>query len=75
MVDECFADLLVESGVLEELKTVSDIVGAQEAQLLNYLKAANIVTGLLLNCGKKPDHERNLFTNLKKPLLSALFEQ
>lgn len=74
IVGEYFADLLVQSVVLVELKTVSAIIAAHEAQLLNYLKATNIEVGLLLNFGEKPDHKRKLFTNDNKPLLSNLFD-
>ena len=74
IVGEYFADLLVENLVLVELKAVSAIIAAHEAQLLNYLKATNIEVGLILNFGEKPDHKRKLFTNDNKPLLSTLFE-
>ena len=74
VVGEYFADLLVEQVVLVELKASSMLVGAHEAQLLNYLRATNIEVGLLLNFGEKPDHKRKLYTNDNKPLLSVLFD-
>jgi GxxExxY protein len=69
VVGEYYADLLVEDLVLVELKAASKIIGAHEAQLINYLRATNIEVGLLLNFGEKPDHKRKIFTNDKKPLL------
>lgn len=49
IVGEYFADLLVESKVIVELKTVERIEKIHEAQLLNYLKATGIKVGLLVN--------------------------
>ena len=53
-VGEYFADLLVEGAVIVELKAVSAIIEAHEAQWLNYLRATGIRVGLLLNFGPKP---------------------
>lgn len=44
-------DLVVEECVIVELKAVTRIVTAHEVQLVNYLTAAGIDTGLLLNFG------------------------
>jgi GxxExxY protein len=74
VVGKYFADLLIEEIVLVGLKASSTLVGAHEAQLLNYLRATNIEVGLLLNFGEKPDHKRKLYTNDNKPLLSVLFD-
>lgn len=49
IVGEFVIDLLVESKIIIELKAVSKILPVHEAQLLNYLKAANIKLGLLVN--------------------------
>ena len=49
MVGEYFADILVENRVIIELKTVECIERIHEAQVLNYLKAAGIKIGLLVN--------------------------
>lgn len=45
------ADLFVEDSVLVELKAIRTLTEADDAQLLNYLKAAGIHLGLLLNFG------------------------
>ncbi len=51
VVGEYFADLIVEAAVIIELKAVRSIDPVHQAQLLNYLKATGIHTGLLLNFG------------------------
>jgi GxxExxY protein len=45
-------DLIVERRVLVELKACTRLEGVHEAQILNYLKAAGIRIGLLMNFGK-----------------------
>ena len=42
-------DLLVENQVIVELKSVDNLSGLHKAQLLTYLKLANLRYGLLLN--------------------------
>lgn len=42
-------DLLVENELIIELKSVSKLKGIHEAQLLTYMKLANIQKGLLIN--------------------------
>ena len=49
VVGEYIADILVESRVIVELKTVEHLDKVHEAQLLNYLKATGIKVGLLVN--------------------------
>jgi len=49
IVGEYIADIIVENQVLIELKAVSNLSSAHEAQVLNYLKATNIKIGLLVN--------------------------
>lgn len=50
-VGEYVADLLVAGELLIELKSVKETSEAHKAQLLNYLKATGLKTGLLLNFG------------------------
>ena len=47
-----FADLLVEDQVIVELKAVKALAPEHQAQVINYLKATGIDTGLLLNFGR-----------------------
>jgi GxxExxY protein len=42
-------DLLIEDKLIVELKSVEAILPIHEAQLLTYMKLANISTGLLIN--------------------------
>jgi GxxExxY protein len=72
LVGEYYADLIVADCVIIELKAIASLCSANEAQLLNYLKATKIEVGLLLNFGQKPEHRRKYFTNDRKDLLSVL---
>jgi GxxExxY protein len=60
------SDLLVEDLVIVETKAKESLREEHEAQLINYLKAAQIEVGLLLNFGKKADFRRKIFTNARK---------
>jgi len=51
IVGEYVADLVVEGSVIVELKALKAFDTIHQAQLLNYLKATGIHTGLLLNFG------------------------
>jgi GxxExxY protein len=42
-------DLLVESSVVVDIKCVDQLAGIHEAQMLTYLRHANVKTGLILN--------------------------
>lgn len=58
-----FADIVVNNCVIVELKAGEGLVEEHEAQLINYLKATDIETGLLLNFGKDPQYKRKAFSN------------
>lgn len=62
-VGEYFADLIVESCVIAELKAAESLCDEHEFQLINYLKATEIEVGLLFNFGKKPEFKRKVFSN------------
>lgn len=62
-VGEYYPDLIVNNEVILELKAADYIVEEFEAQLINYLRATDIETGLLLNFGKKPEIKRKIFDN------------
>ena len=61
-----FADMLVEGGVICELKAVKALLPEHESQLIHYLKATDTSIGLLLNFGapslevKRKIYSRNL---------------
>ena len=51
LIGDYVADLIIERCLLIELKAVSRLNKAHEAQLMNYLRATGISVGLLLNFG------------------------
>lgn len=65
-VGDYFADLVVESTILVELKAVNALEWAHEKQVLNYLKATNLEVGLLFNFGPRPQVRRLVFDNDRK---------
>jgi len=64
VVGEYIADILVESKVIVELKTVETIDKIHEAQLLNYLKATGIQVGILVNFKHPKAEIRRMVFNL-----------
>ena len=60
-----FADLIVNSCVILEIKAAEALHQQHEYQLINYLKATEIEVGLLLNFGKTPEFRRKIFSNKK----------
>jgi len=65
-VGEYYADILVATKVIVEIKATRNLALENEAQLLNYLKATDIEVGLLLNFGPKPQIKRKAFDNYRK---------
>lgn len=51
ILGEFFADIVVDHKIILELKAVSNLIPAHEAQLLHYLKSSGIKVGYLLNFG------------------------
>ena len=52
-IKQFMCDIVAEGKVLVELKALGHLSGTEEAQVLNYLKAAGLKIGLLINFGKK----------------------
>ncbi len=52
------ADLLVEGKVIVEVKTSDKLAPIHEVQVINYLRAADVSVGLLLNYGPQPMFRR-----------------
>jgi len=61
-----FADLVVDSTVIVELKVARAIERIHEAQLRHYLKATDLEIGLLLNFGECPQFRRIFLDNEHK---------
>ena len=53
MIGDFLADIIVEDSLILELKAVSAFNSAHEVQLVNYLTATKLETGLLINFGAK----------------------
>ena len=58
VVGDFFADLLVENKVVVEVKATDKYTNVFEAQLLNYLKAAGLQVGLIINFGPSVEVKR-----------------
>jgi GxxExxY protein len=55
-------DFVCYHEVIVEIKAISNLSGIEEAQLINYLKATGLKTGLLLNFGAKSlEHKRLVY--------------
>ena len=65
-VGEYFADFIVEGKVIVEIKAIRELSGADEKQLLNYLRATNKGVGLLLNFGQKPEIKRKVYSDAEE---------
>jgi GxxExxY protein len=61
------ADMIVENRVLLELKALSTILPQHEAQLVNYLRATGIETGLLFNFGHQTLQVKRKFAQYRPP--------
>ena len=48
-IGDYFADIIVESQIILEIKAVESLKKIHEAQLLNYLKATEMTIGVLVN--------------------------
>jgi len=51
------ADIIAHQKLVVELKAIKQLTSANQAQLLNYLKATGYRVGLLINFGGHPDLE------------------
>jgi len=58
------ADFVCHGEVIVEVKALPELTGRDEAQLINYLKAATLHVGLLLNFGRQSLEWRRLVLDL-----------
>lgn len=63
-----FADILIPDQLIIELKACDMLHKAHELQLVNYLKATGIETGLLLNFGTPSLQFKKKFRTLEPPI-------
>jgi GxxExxY protein len=57
-------DFVCYEEIIIEIKAISSLSGVEEAQLINYLKAAGLKVGLLLNFGAKSLEHKRFVSNL-----------
>src|ERR1043165_4066431 len=67
IVGDYFADLLVNDDLILEVKAVSSLVAAHEAQTVNYLGATGKNEGLFLNFGARSLEFKKKFRIYKEP--------
>ena len=53
IIGDYFADIVVDTSIILELKTVTKILPIHEAQLIHYLKSSEMKIGYLLNFGSE----------------------
>ncbi len=61
IIGEFIADIVVDDKVIVELKAVSLLAPEHSAQIINYLKATGMETGLLVNFGRPRIEIRHLY--------------
>jgi GxxExxY protein len=73
VVGKYYADLWVDDRVVVEIKGVQALIRVHEVQLVNYLTATKLDTGLLLNFGPSVQVKRKFreYTG-KSPLLNSI---
>ena len=59
-------DMIINDVVLVEIKSKSCLVGADEAQAINYLRVSPLEVALVLNFGPKPQVVRRVLSNVRK---------
>jgi GxxExxY protein len=64
VVREFFADLLVQSSVLVELKSIKTLTEKEQTQYLNYVKATKLPLCLLINFGNPKLEIKRIAGNL-----------
>jgi GxxExxY protein len=65
VVGDYIVDLWVEERIIVELKAVQSLTREHEIQLVNYLTATNVGTGLLINFGASSVQVRHKYRDYK----------
>ena len=65
------ADFVCYESIIVEMKAINQLTGADEAQLINELKATGLHRGLLLNFGAPSLEYKRLVFNLRESAQSA----
>jgi GxxExxY protein len=60
------ADMIVDPGLVIEVKATPEIQPYHKAQLFHYLKATDLEVGLLFNFGRRPEFSRVIYENSRK---------
>ena len=66
-----YPDFICFDGIVVELKALANLSGTEVAQMINYLKATGMKTGLLLNFGTKSLEFKRLVHSHESPSQSA----
>jgi GxxExxY protein len=66
LIAEFHPDLVINQVVVVEIKAHRAIEPADEAQIINYLRASTIEVGLLLNFGARASFKRHVYANSRK---------
>jgi GxxExxY protein len=70
------ADFICYDSVLVELKALAKLSGVEEAQIINYLKATGLETGLLLNFGASSlEYKRFAYTHPQIAQMTQMKEE
>jgi len=60
IVGEMIADVIVEGHMLIIIQAKDEISSEDECKMMNYLKAANMEMGMILNFGERPEFKRKI---------------
>ena len=71
VIGEYFADVVVNDCVVAELKAAKALAKEHEAQILNYLKAGDVLVGLLINFGAPRLKVRRFVVNPRSSVCSV----
>jgi GxxExxY protein len=53
VVGDYYVDILIETKIILEIKSIEQIIAAHRAQALNYLKATSLGLAIILNFGRE----------------------